>query len=57
MADRQIVKIDGERYNGCGQCVSPCVEGAVTITTVRPGLNVTGPVFYIGICPRAHCRF
>jgi MinD superfamily P-loop ATPase containing an inserted ferredoxin domain len=28
---RNIIKIDEEKCNGCGKCVSPCAEGAIVI--------------------------
>ena len=28
---RNIVKIDEEKCDGCGKCVSPCAEGAIVI--------------------------
>ena len=28
---RNIIKIDGEKCNGCGKCVSPCAEGAIVM--------------------------
>ncbi len=28
---RNIIKIDEELCNGCGNCVTPCVEGAIEI--------------------------
>ncbi|SNX54892.1 4Fe-4S dicluster domain-containing protein [Thermoanaerobacterium sp. RBIITD] len=31
MAKRKIIKIDEEKCNGCGLCVTPCVESAITI--------------------------
>lgn len=56
MAKRQIVKIDEEKCNGCGLCVSPCVEGAITIENgkarVKNEALCDGAGFCIGVCPR-----
>lgn len=56
MAVRQIVKIDEEKCNGCGLCVSPCVEGAITIedgkAKVKNEKLCDGAGFCIGVCPR-----
>ncbi len=56
MAERQIVKIDEEKCNGCGQCVSPCVEGAITIENGKARVKreelCDGAGFCIGVCPQ-----
>ena len=31
MVMRNIVKIDEEKCDGCGQCVDACIEGAIEI--------------------------
>lgn len=31
MVIRKVLEIDEEKCNGCGLCISPCVEGAITL--------------------------
>ena len=38
MAIRNVVKIDEELCNGCGECILNYVVGALQIVTVRLGL-------------------
>lgn len=56
MARRQIVKIDEELCNGCGVCVSPCAEGAITIENGKAKVNnealCDGAGFCLGVCPQ-----
>lgn len=52
---RQIVKIDEEKCTGCGQCVSPCAEGAIEMKNgkarvIREEL-CDGAGFCLGVCP------
>ena len=52
---RQIVHIDPDKCNGCGQCVAPCAEGAIQMVdgkaqVVREEL-CDGAGFCLGVCP------
>ncbi|MCJ7692638.1 MAG: 4Fe-4S binding protein [Sedimentisphaerales bacterium] len=55
MALRNIVKIDEEKCNGCGQCVNACAEGAIEIINGKAKLvsetYCDGLGACIGKCP------
>ncbi|ABE52386.1 ATP-binding protein [Methanococcoides burtonii] len=55
MVKRMIVKIDEDKCTGCGQCVSPCAEGAIQIIDGKAKVVsedlCDGMGFCIGICP------
>jgi ferredoxin len=55
MALRQIVRIDEARCNGCGECVTPCLEGAIVLVNGKAKVLreelCDGAGFCLGICP------
>jgi Fe-S-cluster-containing hydrogenase component 2 len=54
MVKRNIVKIDQEKCNGCGQCVSACAEGAIQIIDGKARLISDVYCDGIGACI-GHC--
>jgi MinD superfamily P-loop ATPase len=52
---RQIVHIDEELCTGCGDCVSPCAEGAIAIVDGKAKVMkeelCDGAGFCLGVCP------
>ena len=52
---RSIIKINEHLCNGCGKCVVPCVEGAITIVDGKAKVQredlCDGLGFCIGTCP------
>jgi Pyruvate/2-oxoacid:ferredoxin oxidoreductase delta subunit len=57
---RKIVEIDGERCNGCGQCVLSCAEGAIKIVDGKARLisdqYCDGLGACLGECPQDALR-
>ena len=54
MAVRNIVKIDQEKCNGCGLCVSACAEGAIAIVDGKARLVSETYCDGLGAC-LGHC--
>jgi len=56
MVVRTIVKIDEEKCNGCGKCISPCAEGAIQLVNGKAKVVseelCDGMGFCIGVCPQ-----
>ena len=52
---RQIVHIDEELCTGCGDCVSPCAEGAIATVIGKAKVMkeelCDGAGFCLGVCP------
>jgi MinD superfamily P-loop ATPase len=52
---RKIVRIDEDKCNGCGACVTPCAEGAIEIVDGKARLIseilCDGAGFCMGVCP------
>ncbi|WP_026486125.1 ATP-binding protein [Caldanaerobius polysaccharolyticus] len=55
MVLRKIIKIDEEKCNGCGLCVSPCVESAIAIVDGKARVIseelCDGAGFCLNVCP------
>ncbi len=56
MTVRQIVRIDQELCDGCGICVTPCVEGAIALVDGKARVVdeslCDGAGFCLPVCPR-----
>lgn len=56
MPVRQVIRIDEEKCDGCGQCVTACAEGAIAVTNGKARLvsetYCDGLGACLGECPR-----
>jgi len=50
MQKRQIIKIDEEKCDGCGQCASACAEGAIQIVDGKAKLISESYCDGLGVC-------
>ncbi len=52
---RKIVRIDEEKCTGCGECVTPCAEGAIKIVNGKAKVLreelCDGAGFCLAVCP------
>jgi len=55
MVRRSIVRIDEELCNGCGDCVTPCAEGAISLVNGKARVIheelCDGAGFCLAVCP------
>lgn len=61
MVKRKIIRIDEDLCNGCGNCVSPCAEGAIEIVNGKARLISEElcdgvQVFVLGYALRVPCK-